>query len=144
MADTITKHFVTFYSPGTFVSEQTTKPVDTWDVNEAMAMARTVRERHGAIPYAFQFSTRERGPDDLDSREVRRSHLYYLGGRVETIEEVRDRADPNERILLSNMEMNDIKRIIVNDNSWRTHQTLHDDDVILEWTPPERETSHGG
>ena len=32
------KHFVTFLSPGTFVSETTTKPIASWSVEKAKAM----------------------------------------------------------------------------------------------------------
>ena len=67
------KHFVTFYSPGTFVAEQTTKPIDSWDVELAVSMSGEIKERYGALPYGFQFSTRERGENDLDSHEVETS-----------------------------------------------------------------------
>ena len=53
-------HFVTFYSPGTFVAETTTKPIPSWDVDLAVAMASDIRERHGALAYGFRFSTRAR------------------------------------------------------------------------------------
>ena len=43
MTDTITKHFVTFLSPGSFVAENTTKAIDSWDVPAAQAMAETLR-----------------------------------------------------------------------------------------------------
>ena len=78
------KHFVTFLSPGTFVAEESTKPIDSWDVDKAVKMARSIKERHNARPYGFQFSTRERGPDDLDSKVTKQSGVYWLGGKVET------------------------------------------------------------
>jgi hypothetical protein len=131
----VEKHFVTFYSPGTFVAEDTTKPIRSWSTKIAMRMARTIKERYGAIPYGFQFTTRGRGPKDLDSKVVRKSPLYYLGGRIETVEEVRKRDDPKERTLLANMEGNKWDRIIVNDNSYRWTMPYNDTDVVLEWTP---------
>lgn len=123
------KHFVTFFSPGTFVAESTTKPIDEWNVDQAMKMAMTVKERHGAVPYGFQFSTRARGPDDLDSKLVKTSPMYYLGGRVETIDDVAKRNNPKESILLSNMRCNKWDRIVVND-SWT--QPLRDGDIVLD------------
>lgn len=36
---TMQQHYVTFYSPGTLVPEQTTRRVDAWDVAAAVAMA---------------------------------------------------------------------------------------------------------
>ena len=132
------KHFVTFYSPGTFVAETTDKPIDSWDVEAAQKMAHGIVERYSATPYGFQFSTRGRGPDDLDSKEIARSPFYHLGGRVETIDDVRKRADPKESILLSNMEGNGWDKIVVNDNSWRSTRPLGKDDVLLDWTPKKR------
>lgn len=129
---TVKKHFVTFYSPGTFMAEQTSRPIDGWDVDAAVAMARSIIERHGARPYGFRFSTRSRGPEDLDSKETATSGMYYLGGRIETIAQIRKRADPKERILLSNMEGNGWKRVLVNDNSWRWTQPLERGDTVLD------------
>jgi hypothetical protein len=126
------KHFVTFFSPGTFVSEETTKQIDSWDIDTAVDMAAKIRERYGARPYGFQFSTRERGPDDFDSRETETSPIHYIGGKVETIDDVRKRADPEERILLFNMEGNGWDRIIVNDNSSRVVRPFLPTDIILD------------
>lgn len=132
------KHFVSFYSPGTFVSEETTEPVDNWDINAAVERAKTVLERHGATPYGFRFSTRTRSDDDLDSKVSNRSPMYYLGGKVETLAEVEARATPKDTILLGNMRCNEYDRIITNDNSWRFTAPLGKEDVVLEFTPPER------
>lgn len=129
----MTKHYVVFYSPGTFVSEQSQKEIDTWDINAAREMARSIQERHGATPYGFQFITRGRYDDELDSREIDRSSMYYLGGKVETIEEVFARNDPKEEILRENMKINGYNRIIVNTNSWKSTFPLNDSDVVLDY-----------
>lgn len=129
------KHFVIFMSPGTFVAETSEEPIKAWDVDVAMRMARNIKERHGATPYGFYFSTRMRGPRDLDSKVVKTSPMYYLGGEVETYEQVLARNDPKEAILRDNMKYNKIKRILTNKNSWSLTQPLNDDDVVLDWKP---------
>ena len=68
------KHFVTFFSPGTFVSETTEKEIDSWDVEKAKELARSIKERHGATPYGFRFITRSRNDDELDSKVSDRSN----------------------------------------------------------------------
>ena len=100
------KHFVTFYSPGTMVAEGTTLPIEEWNVDRAVEMAKGIVERYGATPYGFRFSTRARTEDDLDSKVVEQSGMYFLGGKIETLEEVEARNDPNEAILRSNMRGN--------------------------------------
>ena len=133
------KHFVTFYSPGTFVAETTEKPIDSWNVQEAMKMAHEIVERYGATPYGFQFSTRSRSDTDLDSKETATSPFYHLGGKIETLAEVEARNDPNEEILRSNMRGNGYDRIVVNDNSWRSTRPFGATDVMLDWKPKKQE-----
>lgn len=125
------KHFVTFYSPGTFVAEQTTKPIDSWDIDCAVAMSTAITERHNAKPYAFQFTTRERGPDDFDSKEVARSGMHYIGGKVETLTQVEARNDPKEEVLRSNMRINGWNRIWTSTVGWKWSQPLRDDDIVI-------------
>ena len=132
------KHFVTFLSPGSIVSEQSEKPIDSWDVKQAMNMADKICERHNASPYAFYFTTRSRKNDELDSKVTKRSNTYHLGGTVKTLAQVKAENDPDNRILISNMECNGYKKIIVNDNSWRSTQPLKKDDVVLDYILPKR------
>lgn len=132
------KHFVTFFSPGTFFAEETTKPIDKWNINEAMKMAHSITERYSATPYGFQFSTRERADDELDSKATKKSGMYFLGGKIETIAEVEARDDLSEHILLSNMKCNGWNRIIVNTNSWKCVQPITDADTVLDWAPRKR------
>lgn len=124
------KHFVEFYSPGTFVSEQTRKPIEKWDVDEAVSMSKEIKERYNAIPYGFRFITRGRSGDELDSKEVDSSAMYYLGGKVETYEEISKKE--GDSILANNMKYNDWEKVITNTNSWKITQPLHKDDVVLE------------
>ena len=127
------KDFVEYYSPGSFMAETTLEPIDSWDVATATEMAHGIKERHGATPYGFRFITKGREPDELDSKTINKSNMYYLGGKVETVEEVEARNDPKEEILLSNMKCNGYDKIIVNDNSWRWTAPLKDDDVVLDF-----------
>ena len=115
----VKQHFVRFYSPGTFVAETSDREIEEWDVDTAMEMARSVKERYGATPYGFNFSTRERGPEDLDSHVTETSPMYYLGGTILTLAEIEARHDPRDAILISNMKYNQWDRVVQNDNSWR-------------------------
>lgn len=124
-------HFVTFYSPGTLVAEQTEKPIQSWDVDLAVAMSSDIKERYGARPYGFRFTTRGRGPDDLDSKVTAKSPMHYIGGKVETREEVEARNDPSETILRSNMRGNGYERIWVSTEGYRWTQPLQADDVVI-------------
>jgi hypothetical protein len=133
MEDGMKKHLVTFYSPGIFVSETSENTIDAWDVEQAKKMVKRIKERYNATPYGFRFSTRERKDDELDSKVVKTSGMYYLGGKVETLAEVKARATDKERILISNMECNKIEKIITNDNSWRFTGALENGDVVLDW-----------
>jgi hypothetical protein len=54
------KHYVTFYSPGTFVSESSTLSIEDWDTAKAVEMAKNIQERHGAKPYGFRWCRRDR------------------------------------------------------------------------------------
>lgn len=127
----VEQHFVTFYSPGTFVAEMTEKPIASWDTDEAMKMAAGIKERYGATPYGFSFTTRGRTDDELDSHVTAKSGMYYIGGIVETLEEVEARNNPDEHILRSNMRCNHYDRIWRSTEGWSWTQPLNADDVVL-------------
>lgn len=129
------QHFVHFFSPGIFVSEETEKPIEAWMPNLARGMACEITERYNARPYGFQFSTRERGETDLDSRETKRSGTFFLGGTVLTLEQVQERNDPKDEILISNMKSNKYNHIIENMNSWKITLPFREQDTLLEYTP---------
>lgn len=125
------QHFITFYSPGTLIAEQTTKPIPSWDIEQAITLAATITERYGAKPYGFQFSTRSRTESELDSSEVARSPMHYMNCHVESLEEIKARQDPNDRILISNMQCNGWNRVVRTKEGWRWTQPLLDKDVVI-------------
>lgn len=128
------KHFVSFLSPGTFVSEETTREIESWDVARAQKMAAKITERYGATPYAFRFTTRGRTADELDSRVLRSSPMYYMNGRIRTLEQVKARQFPKESTLIANMECNGWDRIVEKKPEapgWNWCQPLNADDVVL-------------
>lgn len=135
------QHFVTFLSPGTLCAEESTLRVDSWDVAKAIKMSETIVERHGARPFGFCFTTRVRRGSQFDSAQETKSGMYYLGGTVRTIGEVRREARSDERILLSNMELNRYRRVVQNNNSWLWTAPLLPGDKVLDYTPPTRTRS---
>lgn len=130
-------HYVEFLSPGSFVAETREIEIESWDEHEACRLAHGVVERHGATPYGFQFLTRSREDDELDAKVTARSGMYYLGGNVRTIEQVRAEQDPAESILLQNMECNGWKRIVTATNGYKWTQPLKENDIVLAWKPKE-------
>lgn len=110
-----TKHFVIFASPGSFVSETSERPIESWDTKLAVGIAETIKERYGATPYGFQFETRLVAQDIPDGyggtmqvqpKTVKKSGMYYFG-KLETLDEIKAKRDPRNKILISNMECND-------------------------------------
>lgn len=135
------KHFVTFLSPGTFFNEETTREISQWDEKEACQMAHDIVERHNATPFAFYFSTRTRGENDLDSRVTAKSDRFFLGGEVKTLEQVKAENNPEWETLIVNMEVNKWDRVVFNYNSYRSVQPLMGGDVVLAWAPKTKQPS---
>ena len=135
------RHRVTFYSPGTFVSELSELPIDSWDTKTAVEMSKSIIERYNARPFAFVFSTvvtvdpvpdGEGGTLDVLPREVERSGYYFLGGRIESYSDVLARNDPKESILRSNMRGNGMWFVVVNDNSFRSTMPFDKKDCVVD------------
>ena len=124
------KRYVTFYSPGTFVAEQTTKCVASWDVDKAVEMMSGIEERYGAKPYGFQFYTMKRATNDMNPHEIERSGMYYVGCRIQTLADV-EAEGSSTRILAQNMRSNKWDSVVTTKEGWKWTQPLREKDVML-------------
>lgn len=124
------KRFVTFYSPGTFVGETTTKCVTSWDVKKAIEMMAGINERYGAKPYGFQFHTMKRGFGDFEPKEVDRSPMYYVNCKVQTLADV-EAEGVESATLAQNMRSNKWDRVITTTQGCKWTQPFRDGDVVL-------------
>ena len=120
--------FVTFYSPGTMVAEMTTREIANWNVAKALEMMTDIEERHSARPYGFSFHTKKRGWRDLEPKEIKRSGMYYVNCRVQTLEDIE--AD-GPTVLAQNMRSNGWDRVVTTTQGWAWSQPLREGDTVL-------------
>ena len=127
----VSKYFVRFYSPGTFVADTrvSKQPIDAWNVPLALKLSESIMEWHGARPYGFRFETWGRTADELDSRIVEKSGMYYIGGLVQTVADLE--GDPKNNVLIANMKGNGWDRVITSIKGYQWTQPLHADDIVL-------------
>lgn len=138
----IERHYVIFYSPGTFFTEMTGKSIEKWDVKTAVEMAKTVLERYNAKPYAFRFETFEEYETIIKNevsfeakpKKISMSGLYFLTGIVRSYDDVLTKKDLQEQILLSNMETREgMAYVIENRNSFLSTLPYEEDSKIVDW-----------
>ncbi|MCK9476568.1 MAG: hypothetical protein M0R46_11645 [Candidatus Muirbacterium halophilum] len=117
------KKKVTYYSPGTFVAEMTQREIRGKDKEEIIRNAtiegQKIIERYNATPYGFR----------IEGESI----TYYLPHtRIELLKEIKDRNDPKDRILISNMECNNWNAVVVTTEGWKTTQPLDEEDCIVD------------
>jgi hypothetical protein len=136
----VRQHYVVFLSPGTFVDETDERSVKKWDPKKALAMAEEIQQRHGARPYAFYFETRivagpisdgEGGTLTVEPKTVAKSGVHFIDGKLRTIDQIEERADPREAILLSNMRCNDWPIACVTTRSWKHVGIFEERDFVV-------------
>jgi hypothetical protein len=136
----IEKHYVVFFSPGTLVSETSSKPVKSWDTEAVTLLWQGIEQRHGAKPYGFRFETRleaESIPDGrggklrVEPKTIKQSGMYYIDGDLQTYSEVVKANRPDEEILRSNMRNNEIPVILINTNSYKFTAAFGEEDCVV-------------
>jgi len=134
------KHYVDFLSPGTFVSEESSAPIEDWDTHKAAQMATHILERYGARPYAFRFRTmltRDPLPDgegglfQVQPKEVAKSGLHFICGEVIRYDDIPD-DDKARRILKANMRNTDCALAVETRNGYRHTAYYSSADCIVD------------
>lgn len=136
------KHFVEFFSPGTFVSESSQLPIDDWDIKKAIELSKEITERYNATPYGFVFRTyRVSDPIDdgqggtltIEKKELKKSGLYYITGKVLTYDQLSVSKSKDIEILVSNMRCNLWPAVVENTNSWRFTGQFDENDCVVDY-----------
>jgi hypothetical protein len=115
------KHYVEFLYPGILFSDTSEDEVETRDIHKL------------EIPeysFGFRFFDREQTILDgevLTGKSKNYSNWYYYG-KVMTIDDVKEQ-EPDQRILISNMENNDYKRIVR--TKFGQSIPVQDEDVVI-------------
>ena len=135
------KHYVDFYSPGTFFDERSSQPIGAFgDVGAAIEMAKSVEERYSAKPYGFRFGTYleadpipdERGGTlQVEPKRIAQSGTYFINGRLRKYDEVVADNDPKESILRSNMRCNQMCIVVETRNSWKHTTSFDENDFVV-------------
>jgi hypothetical protein len=133
------KIFVEFFSPGTFYDESSQREIPSKDIAAAVEMANGITERYNAKPYGFKFVTcicadpipdGEGGTIAVPPKEVERSGMHYLGGRVKLYDEIPESRETT--ILRSNMRCNREPVVVENSNSFRHTAFFCEDQCIVD------------
>ena len=129
---------VTYYSPGTFFAESSSKEFDTFDLSKFVSHSANVSERHGAKPYGFSVEKLEL-PVTLpkmgtfkvvvEPKVLETSGIYYITGEIIFSEDI---VDKDKDIFKSNLENNSDGVGIVNKNSYLFHGMFSKDDFIVD------------
>ena len=127
----VKKHFVEFYSPGSFFAETDTKAIDSWDIEKAKEMAKEIIQRYGAKPYAFRFITRGRTDDELDSKVIEQSGYHFINGTIKTLAEIKAENNPDDKVLISNMECNGWDKVVITHSPYKWTQPFTEEDSVV-------------
>lgn len=99
-----TEYFAEFFFPGILISETATRSIpDRFSVGDWPAGAYGCR--------TFATTVAEVDGERITGKARDYSPMTYRGGRVMTLEEVKQANDPSDRILILNMEGNGYERV---------------------------------
>ena len=122
---------VTFYTPGSFMPNESTKEVPGLDTEQIAAMAP--KNAYSFIVQEFSEKTTTVDGEDFSKKEaVGEPQRFYLGGDLYTVDELKEKfaGDHSKETLIANFEGNDWpKAILCRTGNW---QPFYDDDVLLE------------
>ena len=102
------KHYVQYFSPGSFVSETSDKEIPSRSLDHVLPMKKN------SYSYGFLFFDREEtkiNGEVLKGKKKNYSSTHYIGGRKMNATEVKAEVK-NNATLLSNMKINEWKYVV--------------------------------
>ncbi len=125
------KHnFVIFYAPGEITDLEVAFHIEEWDYEKALYMVPGIIEEGICVPFSFIFESREYNDfGDFCEDDTEVSCTYFLGGKIFNRSEIFDK----DRFIYEKMIMNDVDRVIVNNNSSEIIKPFTYNDIILDF-----------
>lgn len=133
------EHSVEFISPGTFCSEASTKPIESWSTELACVLAKSISERYVAKPYGFRFLTHKVYPELRDDsgekvklipKLLKTSGIYFLNGKVLKCDDIPESSETH--ILRLNMWCNNWFLVCETRNSYRHTAQFTEEDFVVD------------
>ncbi|PZM08070.1 hypothetical protein CPY51_30470 [Rhizobium tubonense] len=127
----MSKEYAVFLFNGSFTNTERPVQVPCRDVDRATEIAQQLTLQYGAPPFAFHFESRVDSLDSIGNR----SGLYYLGGTIQTLAEIRAECNPSNQRMIWNLEARGIDKIVTNNCPCLACFPLRDEDQVLTWEP---------
>lgn len=139
---TRTVTLVEFSAPGSFYDESTSRKVNSdCAICEAIELSQGIELRYGALPYGFRF-VRQIVADPIDDgfggkldvipKVIDTSPMHFIGGTVENYDQIYERKEENERILLSNMRGNNWPFVITVTNRYKITKPFEQNAILVD------------
>ncbi|MBB6487942.1 hypothetical protein [Rhizobium lusitanum] len=122
--------FAVFAFAGNFSSTERRVAIQSRNVEYAEGIAQQMTIECGFQPVAFRFETMS---DDGSIQN--RSGWFYLGGTVETLQDITGKNEPGDSRLIHFLEESGLNKIVTNNCPYLVRFPLRDQDQVLSWEP---------
>lgn len=124
-------NFIEFYIPAIYVpglieTRKIKKIITSWNIKKARKIYFRLMGENGVRPYAFRFISKGLGG-------MRYSGYHYIDGTVETLEKIKAKNDPKNKILIENMECNKWEKVITLYTPYKWTVPFDKNDVVVVW-----------
>lgn len=133
-------YLVTYYSPGSFVSETSSARFKNFNLASFVKRAKSISERHGSKPYGFTVEEKEEPVSmpvvegfkvEVEPNTLSSSGTYYITGNLIFYDDIKNNKE--KAILASNLYNNSLGIGIENCNSWKFTGDFERNDFIVDW-----------
>ena len=127
----IKQHFVTFKSPGMATAEHTTKEITPGTRSRPLRWPTTYWNATAPSPTASTSPPGPAPPQELDSKNIAKSGTYFMGGKIQTLQEVMANPTGN-KTLIENMKGNHWDQVVTVTKGHQWTSPILKDDAVLD------------
>lgn len=110
------KKYVRYYYEGKYIDHIVHREIETESVDDII---NDIQSIDGIWPYRFQFVTRHPEKETSGEWSISNvSHMYFVNGKIRTLDELIKENNPNNKVLIGNMKSNNYDKIIESTHGW--------------------------